>query len=120
MKNNKGFTMVELLAVIVILGILVAIAIPVYINISKHTKEEEYNAKKNYISEAAVRFAEENGVFIGSESTDTSNKFTAVKLITTGYMSAEKYVNDFPWIDNPLPGKKDDNLVCQRRMLIIK
>ena len=34
--NNKGFTLVEILAVMIILGIMVAIAVPKYISINKN------------------------------------------------------------------------------------
>ena len=40
---KKGFTLAELLAVIVILGLLALIAVPVVLNKIKSTKEDLYN-----------------------------------------------------------------------------
>ena len=44
-KNQKGFTLVELLAVIVILGIIAAIAIPSIGGIIDKSKEDAHDCK---------------------------------------------------------------------------
>jgi len=53
-KNQKGFTLVELMVVVVIIGVLVAIAIPVYNEVQDKAKRnaEEANIK---IIESAIQ-----------------------------------------------------------------
>jgi MSHA pilin protein MshB len=43
MKNNKGFTLIELVVVIVILGILAAVALPRFINATKDAHQAAVN-----------------------------------------------------------------------------
>lgn len=59
MKNNKGFTLVELLAVIVILAILVTIAVPSTIGISNKLKENMFCKKIDSIEVAAKFYGED-------------------------------------------------------------
>ena len=67
MKNNKGFTLVELLAVIVILGLLMAIAIP---SVTKYITQSRINtlvtSVGSYISEMVVQV--NNGEYSFSDS----------------------------------------------------
>jgi prepilin-type N-terminal cleavage/methylation domain-containing protein len=41
LRNSKGFTLIELMIVVVIIGILAAIAIPKFSQVSKNAKESE-------------------------------------------------------------------------------
>jgi general secretion pathway protein G len=43
MKNNKGFTLVELLVVIVILGIVTGLSIPLLRNVRENNEKKEYS-----------------------------------------------------------------------------
>lgn len=54
--QNKGFTLVELLAVIVILGLIALIAVPPVLNNIKTTKEDLYNTQIDLIKAGAVSY----------------------------------------------------------------
>ena len=78
LKNQKGMTLVELLAVLVILGIIAAIAIPMIGNaISESKQKGELNDALSII--AAAKLANANG---------EGTSFTTEKLKELGYLDS--------------------------------
>ena len=72
-KNKKGFTLVELMVVVAILGILVAVAIPVYNSVT--TKAEINTCAANLRTiESAIMQAEVNNDTVTAGDLDASGK----------------------------------------------
>ena len=61
MKNGKGFTLVELLAVIVVLAIVLIIAVPGVLSIINKAKNSAYDRQIDMIKEAARLYVTEKG-----------------------------------------------------------
>lgn len=97
MQSKKGFTIPEVLAVIVILGILVTISTGIYNGISQRLKENSLTKKVAYFKEKALEYAEEEN--IGDETISLNY------LINLGYVNAEYPENpEKERIGNPVTG----------------
>ncbi|PID07339.1 MULTISPECIES: Tfp pilus assembly protein FimT/FimU [unclassified Sporosarcina] len=102
MKNNiaenKGLTLVELLAVIVVLGIITAIAVPSISSILENTKiKAEKNNAILLIQAADLYFIEhyDRTGYIQSVSIPT--------LMSLGFIEDENLANDTVWIAEAKP-----------------
>ncbi|MCP8968500.1 type IV pilin protein [Ectobacillus ponti] len=62
LRNEKGLTLIELLAVIVILGIVAAIAIPAIANVIQKSNVNAVKADAMQILNAAKTYVADNGV----------------------------------------------------------
>lgn len=71
-KNEKGLTLIELLAVIVILAIIAAIAIPAIGNIIQNSRERAAKADVANIMNAAAIYFTENPADTTFSNTDTN------------------------------------------------
>jgi prepilin-type N-terminal cleavage/methylation domain-containing protein len=80
-KNKKGFTLVELMVVVVIIGILTAIAIPVYNSVTAKSEEKTCLANQRTIDSAV-----QVGLANGDKFEDID---TVAKLVSKGYLAVE-------------------------------
>ncbi|MBM7541790.1 competence type IV pilus major pilin ComGC [Amphibacillus cookii] len=96
LKGEKGFTLVELLAVIVILGIIVAIAIPAIGNIIKNAQGDADEQEVALILDAARLYEvqNENGLPVDVDT-----------LISEGYLDLRQGDAPSGTVDRDADGK---------------
>ncbi|MFQ5456747.1 MAG: type IV pilin protein [Nitrospirota bacterium] len=66
LKNKKGFTLIELMIVVAIIGILAAIAIPNFMRYQAKAKQSEAKANLGSIYTSEVTYKVENDVYAGN------------------------------------------------------
>jgi prepilin-type N-terminal cleavage/methylation domain-containing protein len=123
--NNKGFTLIEVLAVIAILAILTIMITPAIINIRNNTLQRTYTSRLSMINNAALDWASDNLVQIPSQVSNTYNAnsnntcdsncacILVGELINRGYLSGSD--NNRQVMTNPINNEVlNDKLVCVR------
>ena len=86
-NNQKGFTLVELMVVVVIIGILVAIAVPIYNNVSEKAKQNTHDANVRILTGAGTSYyAGLNGALTATETWNASTNSTHWQI----------YLNEWP------------------------
>lgn len=100
MKNKKGFTFVELLAVITIIGVLALILLPTIEKIKKTNNEKVYQQQLDNIVLSLKSWASDNRIYL-------PEKENGVLTITLGNLKADGYIEYE--VKNPLTDKCFDN-----------
>ena len=100
--KKKGFTLVELLAVIVILSLILVIAVPSVNRYIKQSKEKAYNTQISTIIEAAQAYASANSSLLPSKE-EFVVKITLGQLKSAGLIKEEvKNPNEDKYFDDAL------------------
>jgi len=81
-RNQKGLTLIELLAVLIILGIILAIAVPSVMGVINRSKLQADIGSLNLIKDAGLRYA------LANDLTAKSTTVTVQQLVEDGFLNA--------------------------------
>jgi type IV pilus assembly protein PilA len=84
LKGQKGFTLIELMIVVAIIGILAAIAIPNFLTYQLKSRQSEGKVNLGAIKTSEIAFQAERGCFLGVPNMAALGAQPAVNLATVG------------------------------------
>lgn len=101
--NKKGFTLIEIIAVITILGIIALITVPVVNNSLKNAKEKMLEEQKTRIVDAAKEYAlDSNRILNITSDRDFNQLITLNQLKGANYLEQKDIIN--PVTDDIMKG----------------
>lgn len=122
MRVNKGFTLVELIGVVVILGLISLIAIPTITSSLKKYKESLYKDSLDNIVQAAKNWGAENiGKLPNKAGTNVSMDYPEIDIETdysTLYITLQQ-LSEEGFISSEIKNPKNGNLYCTKARLTI-
>ena len=101
--NKKGFTLVEILSVLVLIGLLLGLAIPGINKISNNMKKKSYSKKVSLVESAAELWGQDNKTLLQSSSDCeikggekvSCYKITVGSLIENNYLDSDKNSGEY-------------------------
>ena len=88
---KKGFTLIEILGVIVILGIILIITIPIINNSINNSKEKAYKEQISLVESAAKNYMASNSLELPSEGEKSC--ISVKELQKKGFLSKKNILN---------------------------
>ncbi len=92
-RKDEGFTLVELMVVVLIIGILVAIAIPVFNSASESARRRTCQANQRTIEGAVQQYV---AAYQGNAVADADGIVNGANILVAGDANNDPYIKDAP------------------------
>jgi len=87
MKDKKGFTLIEIIAVVIILGLIILIAVPFFTGSLSVFRDDYYEDLKNNVNNSGKEFFADNKLYLPHSTLDAS-------VVKVADLVNSKYIND--------------------------